>query len=76
MDNLYIFIPTKSRWDNCKTAKLIGCYKNLFLVVEPQEYEQYRSNYPSFNILKLPENNKGIIYCRSSFWMLYFVYWS
>lgn len=65
MDNLYIFIPTKSRWDNCKTAKLIGGYKNLFLVVEPQEYKQYRDNYPNFNILKLPENNKGIIYCRN-----------
>ena len=29
MDNLYIFIPTKGRWDNCKTANLIGDYKNF-----------------------------------------------
>ena len=65
MDNLYIFIPTKNRYENCKTANLIGSYKNLFLVVEPQEYKEYRINYPEFNILQLPEDEKGITYVRN-----------
>jgi hypothetical protein len=63
--DLNIFIPTKARYDNCKTANLIGDYKNLFLVVEPQEYKEYSINYPNFNILQLPENNKGIVYVRN-----------
>jgi|TARA_R110000765_G_scaffold106962_2_gene197673 hypothetical protein len=65
MDNLYIFIPTKGRSDNCKTANLIGDYKNLFLVVEPKEYGYYKEKYPNNNILQLPENDKGIIYSRN-----------
>jgi len=65
MDNLYIFIPTKNRYDNCKTANLIGDYKNLFLVVEPHEYKEYRINYPNFNILQLPEDDKGLAYARN-----------
>ncbi len=65
MDNLFIFIPTKGRYDNCKTANLIGNYKNLFLVVEPQEYKEYRINYPNFNILQLPEDDKGLAYARN-----------
>lgn len=65
MDNLFIFIPTKTRYDNCKTANLIGNYKNLFLVVEPQEYKEYRINYPNFNILQLPEDDKGLAYARN-----------
>ena len=65
MDNFYIFIPTKNRYDNCKTATLIGDYKNLFLIVEPQDYKKYRINYPHSNIIQLPEDDKGIIYCRN-----------
>lgn len=65
MCDLNIFIPTKGRYENCKTANLIGAYKNLFLVVEPQEYNKYKANFPDFNIIQLPQNNKGIIYCRN-----------
>ena len=65
MNNLYIYIPTKGRWGNCKTANLIGDYENLFLVVEPKEYNYYREQYPNNNILQLPENDKGIIYSRN-----------
>ena len=62
---LNIFIATKSRYENCKTANLIGRYKNLYLVVEPQEQKQYTINYPNFNLLILPENNKGLAYARN-----------
>ena len=51
-----IFIPTKSRYDNCKTAELFGCLSNLYLVVEPQEEMHY---------IILPKNNMGLAYARN-----------
>lgn len=65
MKTLNIFVTTKSRYENCKTVDLIGNYKNLYIVVEPQEYEQYKNKYQDFNILQLPENNKGLSYARN-----------
>jgi hypothetical protein len=65
MEELYIYITTKSRFNKCKTADLIGNFKNLYLIVEPQEYEDYKKNYPDFNIVKLPYNNKGLSYARN-----------
>jgi hypothetical protein len=65
MEELYIYITTKSRYDNCKTVDLIGNYKNLYIIVEPQEYENYKNNYPNFNIIQLPENNRGLSYARN-----------
>ena len=65
MDNLYIFIPTKSRYNNCKTADLFINYKSVYLVVEPQEQHLYKSKYPNSNIIVLPQNNKGIVYVRN-----------
>ena len=65
METLNIFITTKSRYENCKTVDLIGNYKNLYIVVEPQEFEQYKNKYQDFNIIQLPENNKGLSYARN-----------
>jgi hypothetical protein len=65
MEELYIYVTTKSRYDNCKTVDLIGNYKNLYIIVEPQEYNEYKNNYPNFNIIQLPENNKGLSYARN-----------
>ena len=65
MEQLNIFVTTKSRYENCKTVDLIGNYKNLFIVVEPQEYQQYKNKYLDFNIIQLPENNKGLSFARN-----------
>jgi hypothetical protein len=65
MQNLNIFIPTKGRFDKCKTANLIGNYEKLFLIVEPQDYENYLKNYGDYNIIQLPFNNKGLSYARN-----------
>jgi hypothetical protein len=65
MEALNIFVTTKSRYENCKTVDLIGNYKNLYIVVEPQEYDQYKNKYQDFNIIQLPENNKGLSYARN-----------
>lgn len=65
MKELYIFVTTKSRYENCKTVDLIGNYKNLYIIVEPQEYDEYRSRYLDFNILQLSENNKGLAFARN-----------
>jgi hypothetical protein len=65
MEELFIYVTTKGRYDNCKTVDLIGNYKNLYIIVEPQEYEQYKNKYNDFNILQLPENNKGLAYARN-----------
>lgn len=65
MKELFIYVTTKSRYENCKTVDLIGNYKNLYIVVEPQEYYQYKNKYENFNIIQLPENNKGLSYARN-----------
>ncbi|MDR1112784.1 MAG: hypothetical protein LBL18_03365 [Bacteroidales bacterium] len=57
-----IFIPTKGRVNNQKTAELLQKtgieYK---LVVEPQEKHLYKGH----NIVVLPENDKGLAYSRN-----------
>ena len=50
MKELFIYVTTKGRYENCKTVDLIGNYKNLYIIVEPQEYEQYKNKYNDFNI--------------------------
>lgn len=65
MGNINIFIPTKARYNNCKTAGLLSNYKSVYLVVEPQEQHLYKSKYPNSNIIVLPQNNKGIVYVRN-----------
>jgi hypothetical protein len=65
MKELYIYVTTKGRYENCKTVDLIGNYKNLYIIVEPQEYQQYRNKYQDFNIIQLTENNKGLSFARN-----------
>jgi len=65
MSDLNIFIPTKSRHNNCKTAELLSNYKGIYLVVEPQEEQLYKAKYHNNNILVLPCNDKGIVYVRN-----------
>lgn len=60
-----IFIPTKGRHENCKTAKLLGNLSNLYLVIEPDEEENYRKNYNNYNYIILPKNNMGLAYARN-----------
>lgn len=59
-----IYVPSKNRIDNCTTIQNAEGIK-LNIVVEPQEYEAYSSKFPEHNIIKLPENNKGITYVRN-----------
>jgi len=71
MRELNIFIATKGRYDNCKTVELFKEYsnynnlKNIFLVVEPQEFILYKKNYPEQQYLILSEDDKGLAYARN-----------
>lgn len=77
-----IFIPSKGRSGNCKTANLLTKNEMLFeIVVEPQEEDDYRMSNPDASILVLPDSNRGIGFVRqwildyarknySSYWML------
>ena len=66
-----VYVLSKGRADCCKTAK---CFTEdrlkFYLVVEPQEYEQYRKNFPNAEILVLPEGHygKGAITTRNWIW--------
>lgn len=79
MELFPIFIPSRGRANNCKTAELLASEGvNVCVVVEPQEAEAYKA----FTCFVLPENNRGIGYVRqyildcarrnnlSWFWML------
>jgi hypothetical protein len=64
-NNIPILIPSKGRAGKTKTNKLLEtCGMEYAFVVEPQEKEQYQN----YNYFVLPENNKGITYCRN--WIL------
>ena len=54
-----IYCISKSRFDNCLTAKfLVEDKVPFYLVVEPQEYKEYASRFP--NVLELPFSNLGL----------------
>lgn len=61
-----IFIPSKNRADKQSTfeiLKSVGLDNITNIVVEPQDYEEYKKlGYP---VIKLPENDKGISYSRN-----------
>ena len=59
-----IYIPSKGRPTNNKTAKLL---KNLNykIVVEPQDYDDYNKVYPVENLIKLDFNDRGLAYVRN-----------
>lgn len=66
-----IYIPTKGRHDSSKLIETIYNKLNSFdisfftIVIEPQDEEKYKNNYPLLNYLVLPEDNKGISYVRN-----------
>ena len=63
-EDIKIFIPTKNRINNQKTYHILK-ELNLkpVLIVEPQESEEFLKL--GYNIIILPENNKGITYSRN-----------
>jgi len=66
-----IFIISKGRAKRCLTARELQTMGVLFrLVVEPQEYQDYRKAYPNANIIKTPFSNlgKGSIPVRNFVW--------
>lgn len=66
MENLNIFIPTKNRVDNSTLLKFADENNQVVnVVLEPQDYENYKIKYPDFNYLVLPINNGGITYVRN-----------
>lgn len=72
-----IYIPTKGR---AKTIKTITHFKpgEVILVVEPQDYDEYKIQFSDHKINILDKNDQGLAYARQSiledskrpFWML------
>ena len=61
-----IFIPTKKRSSIARTPQILEKLNLPFiLVVEKEDYEDYKSVYPNAEFLVLPESNQGIIYARN-----------
>jgi hypothetical protein len=61
-----IFIPTKNRVKNCSFVQmLVANNLQATLVVEPQDYEQYKNAYPSMSFFVLPADNRGITFSRN-----------
>ena len=60
-----IFIPTKGRADNCLTAKLLRKHDiHFYLVVEPQDFENYAKVYGAECLVKLEFNSNGLSFAR------------
>lgn len=56
-----LYVISKGRFENCLTANfLIKDQVPFTLVVEPQEYDQYRAIYPDIIIATLPFSNLGL----------------
>ena len=64
MDVFSIYVPSKGRPD-CITANQLKKYKiNFNIVIEPQDYNNYKNNWS--NLLVLGKNDQGISYARQS----------
>lgn len=59
-----IYVPSKGRADTIQTT---ACLKGLdfFVVVEPQDADDYKLMFRPEQILVMPENDKGIAYVRN-----------
>ena len=61
-----IYVPSRGR---CKTSKTIAAATDqavkLHIVVEPQEYENYRLEWFDHEVICLPADNQGITYVRN-----------
>ena len=62
-----IYIPSKGRSKYGHTAKLLedNGIENYFIVVEPQDYDDYLKKYGAEKLIMLPENDRGIAYART-----------
>lgn len=63
-----IFIISKGRYisKNTTAEKFEEAKKSYFVIVEPNEYQDYLDNKGEYaNILTLPENNQGVAYARN-----------
>ncbi len=60
-----IFVTSKGR---ARQAPVLGilraCKLPYFLVVEPQDLDAYRQDYPEASFFVLPENDQGLAYAR------------
>lgn len=66
MENINIFVPTKNRVENSTLLKFAQeNNEKINVVLEPQDYENYKIKYPDFNYIILPKNNGGITYVRN-----------
>lgn len=64
--NYPIFIPTKGRANNCKTADLLEHWNTPYtLVVEESDLKPYKAVYPNSDYLVLPKSNQGLSYARN-----------
>jgi len=59
-----IYIPSKGRPTRNKTASLLNKL-NYKVVVEPQDYDSYRSTYPENVLIQLDANDKGLAHVRN-----------
>lgn len=61
-----IFIPSKNRAQYKYTTKVLDeSNVSYFVVIEPQDYEEYSKEYSQSKLIVMPENNQGIAYARS-----------
>ncbi len=61
-----IFVPSKNRLDNASLLNYAD--QNNFVInviVEPQDYKNYKNKFSNFNLIELPKNNGGITYVRN-----------
>ena len=57
-----VYVPSKGRYEDCLTAKfLIEDAVPFYLVVEPQEYDEYALRYGEEHVLALPFSNLGSV---------------
>lgn len=65
--NYTIYIPSKGRAKYGHTAKLLDdCgITNYFIVVEPQDYDEYAAKYGEDKLVKLSDNDRGISFART-----------
>jgi hypothetical protein len=61
-----IYVPSKGRAKTIQTtAALDQSWLKYFVVVEPQDYEEYVHYFAESQLLVMPENDKGIAYVRN-----------
>jgi len=61
-----VYVPSKSRYDSALTAKFLTRDRvPFYLVVEEQEFDEYRRVVPEKQILVLPDSNRGLIFARN-----------